>query len=271
MSGSKEIAFYNPRMTIGDYIWEIFSNIYYFAKDFQTLLAALIVIFGGRAVYRREMKIHREKQKEKSKATALYLQNKIEEILTSLVAFSTLAVEQFNSQKKEIGKGVNPLETLLPMTAGFYDKEDFFTNREILTDIYFLEIEKKSISLFFSSFEELRIILKGPAYPWDLPSGLKKGNLGEAEFKLIKQTNLEIYKMYLAYIESPLKWGIRAVETLHQAEAASRFAGVRSKGRIQDWHALVAQKDELVATMRQQKYADLLPSYNTIAYMEGRA
>ena len=203
-------------MTIGDYIWEIFSNIYYFAKDFQTLLAALIVIFGGRAVYRREMKIHREKQKEKSKATALYLQNKIEEILTSLVAFSTLAVEQFNSQKKEIGKGVNPLETLLPMTAGFYDKEDFFTNREILTDIYFLEIEKKSISLFFSSFEELRIILKGPAYPWDLPSGLKKGNLGEAEFKLIKQTNLEIYKMYLAYIESPLKWGIRAVETLSE-------------------------------------------------------
>ena len=69
----------------------------------------------------------------------------------------------------------------------------------------------------------------------------------------------------------PSKTLIRAVETLHRAEAASRFAGVRSRGKIHDWHALVAQKDELVASMRQSKYIDLLPSYNTIAYMEGPA
>ena len=64
---------------------------------------------------------------------------------------------------------------------------------------------------------------------------------------------------------------IRATETLHQARAASRFAGVRARADLEDWGALIAQKDALVATMRQQKYADLLPSYNTIAYMEGRA
>ena len=46
----------------------------------------------------------------------------------------------------------------------------------------------------------------------------------------------------------PSKTLIRAVEPLHQAGAASRFAG-----------------------MRQAKYADLLPAYNTIAYIEGRA
>ncbi|MEE9249876.1 MAG: FAD-dependent oxidoreductase, partial [Alphaproteobacteria bacterium] len=40
---------------------------------------------------------------------------------------------------------------------------------------------------------------------------------------------------------------------------------------LEDWRALIAQKDELVATMRQDKYAGLLPSYNTIAYMEGPA
>jgi mercury(II) reductase len=69
----------------------------------------------------------------------------------------------------------------------------------------------------------------------------------------------------------PSKTLIRAAQTLHQAETASRFAGVRSKGEIQDWHALVAQKDELVASMRQSKYIDLLPSYNNIAYLEGPA
>ena len=69
----------------------------------------------------------------------------------------------------------------------------------------------------------------------------------------------------------PSKNLIRATETLHQAQAATRFAGIRAGADLEDWRALIAQKDELVATMRQQKYADLLPSYNTIAYMEGRA
>ncbi len=69
----------------------------------------------------------------------------------------------------------------------------------------------------------------------------------------------------------PSKTLIRATETIHQADAAARFAGIRAQGRIQDWRALVGQKDELVSSLRQAKYVDLLPSYNTVAYMEGQA
>ncbi len=69
----------------------------------------------------------------------------------------------------------------------------------------------------------------------------------------------------------PSKTLIRAAETLHQASAAARFAGVQAEGRIADWRALVRQKDELVSSLRQAKYIDLLPSYNTVAYLEGRA
>lgn len=69
----------------------------------------------------------------------------------------------------------------------------------------------------------------------------------------------------------PSKTMIRATEALHHAQTASRFAGIRAKGQIADWRALVRQKDELVASMRQAKYIDLLPSYNTVAYREGVA
>src|SRR6266851_5330601 len=69
----------------------------------------------------------------------------------------------------------------------------------------------------------------------------------------------------------PSKTMIRATETLYHAEVASRFAGIRAEGRITDWQAVVHQKDELVASLRQAKYVDLLPSYNTIAYREGQA
>ncbi len=69
----------------------------------------------------------------------------------------------------------------------------------------------------------------------------------------------------------PSKNLIRAVEALHQSEAASRFAGIRGRASLEDWRALVAQKDALVTSMRQEKYADVLPAYNTIAYQEGPA
>ncbi len=69
----------------------------------------------------------------------------------------------------------------------------------------------------------------------------------------------------------PSKTLIRAAETLHQARAASRFEGIEARSGVTDWRALVAQKDELVAGLRQAKYADLLPAYNSIAYMEGPA
>lgn len=69
----------------------------------------------------------------------------------------------------------------------------------------------------------------------------------------------------------PSKTLIRAAETLHQAHAASRFAGIEAKGRLRDWSALVAQKDELVASLRQTKYADLLPHYEGVTYLDGPA
>ncbi len=69
----------------------------------------------------------------------------------------------------------------------------------------------------------------------------------------------------------PSKTLIRATETLHQAAAASRFAGVRARADVEDWAAVIADKDELVASLRQAKYADLLPAYDSIAYVEGPA
>lgn len=69
----------------------------------------------------------------------------------------------------------------------------------------------------------------------------------------------------------PSKTLVRAAETLHQADAAARFAGIRAKGQLYDWAAAVRQKDELVANLRQSKYADLLPAYNNISYVEGQA
>jgi len=69
----------------------------------------------------------------------------------------------------------------------------------------------------------------------------------------------------------PSKALIRAAETLHNARAAARFAGVSAHAEILDWRATVRQKDELVAAMRQAKYADLLPTYNNVAYREGPA
>ncbi|MGD9846491.1 mercury(II) reductase [Pseudorhodoplanes sp.] len=69
----------------------------------------------------------------------------------------------------------------------------------------------------------------------------------------------------------PSKTLIRAAETLHQAGVAHRFAGIRAKANAEDWAATIRQKDELVAGLRQSKYADLLPAYNTISYVEGQA
>jgi mercuric reductase len=69
----------------------------------------------------------------------------------------------------------------------------------------------------------------------------------------------------------PSKTLIRAAESLHGAQVAARFAGIRGQSTLEDWRALIAQKDELVASLRQAKYVDLLPEYNTITYVEGPA
>tara|TARA_R110000868_G_scaffold109824_1_gene298166 strand:- start:122 stop:1549 length:1428 start_codon:yes stop_codon:yes gene_type:complete len=66
----------------------------------------------------------------------------------------------------------------------------------------------------------------------------------------------------------PSKAMIRAGEAIHAAHAASRFPGVTGQAKLQDWAALVASKDELVETLRQKKYADLLPSYELVDYFD---
>lgn len=69
----------------------------------------------------------------------------------------------------------------------------------------------------------------------------------------------------------PSKTMIRAAEALYGARAAGRFAGLAGEANIVDWGSLVAQKDELVTMLRQKKYADLLPAYDGITYLEGAA
>ena len=69
----------------------------------------------------------------------------------------------------------------------------------------------------------------------------------------------------------PSKALIRAAEAVHHANAASRFAGISAQARVTDWKALRTQKDALVASLRQAKYIDLLPAYNGVAYLEGKA
>ncbi|MEQ9191132.1 MAG: mercury(II) reductase [Alphaproteobacteria bacterium] len=69
----------------------------------------------------------------------------------------------------------------------------------------------------------------------------------------------------------PSKTLIRAVETVHQARSAYRFAGIEAHGCLGDWAALAQQKDGLVAELRQTKYLDLLPQYEGVTYTDGPA
>jgi mercury(II) reductase len=69
----------------------------------------------------------------------------------------------------------------------------------------------------------------------------------------------------------PSKNLIRAAEALHQGTAAPRFAGLGGKLELEDWHATLRQKGELVARLRQAKYVDLLADYGAITYIEGPA
>lgn len=69
----------------------------------------------------------------------------------------------------------------------------------------------------------------------------------------------------------PSKTLIRAAEASHAAKSVARFPGLAGVATLTDWSALMAAKDELVATLRRQKYADLLPGYETIDYIEGQA
>ncbi len=69
----------------------------------------------------------------------------------------------------------------------------------------------------------------------------------------------------------PSKTLIRAMETVHRGNSASRFDGLERTARIANWKALVQQKQQLVNDLRKAKYEDILPEYSNISYVEGRA
>ena len=69
----------------------------------------------------------------------------------------------------------------------------------------------------------------------------------------------------------PSKTLIRAMDGVHGARTLARFAGIEAAARVTDWSALVAQKDELVAELRQTKYMDVLSAYPAITYVDGQA
>jgi len=69
----------------------------------------------------------------------------------------------------------------------------------------------------------------------------------------------------------PSKTLIRAGQALHDTRAALRFAGLNTTANVDNWRALTEQKDELVHSLRQAKYLDLLPEYRGITYVEGEA
>ncbi len=69
----------------------------------------------------------------------------------------------------------------------------------------------------------------------------------------------------------PSKAMIRAMDTLHVAKVAQRFNGVSANAEVTDWQAVIRQKQALVDELRAAKYIDVLPSYNSIAYLKGQA
>lgn len=66
----------------------------------------------------------------------------------------------------------------------------------------------------------------------------------------------------------PSKTMIRAAEAIHGANAVRRFAGLSGSAQVDDWAALMAGKEALVSGLRQKKYADLLPGYEYITYVD---
>ncbi|WP_424983819.1 mercury(II) reductase [Maritalea sp. S77] len=69
----------------------------------------------------------------------------------------------------------------------------------------------------------------------------------------------------------PSKALIRATEALHASSAAKRFNGIEVTSRLTSWSDVVRQKQQLVDELRGVKYADLLPSYENVDYIEGQA
>ena len=66
----------------------------------------------------------------------------------------------------------------------------------------------------------------------------------------------------------PSKAMIRAAEAVHGGAAAGRFPGVDPCTPKVNWTDLVNGTADLVAEMRQKKYADLLPQYKGVDYLD---
>lgn len=99
------------------------------------------------------------------------------------------------------------------------------------------------------------------------------GALRPEHFAIVSANNCSSFRKsaIFARISSRCRAATGAAETLHQAGTAARFAGIAAKAHADDWDATVRQKDDLVGSLRQSKYADLLPAYNNISDIEGRA
>ena len=68
----------------------------------------------------------------------------------------------------------------------------------------------------------------------------------------------------------PSKTLIRAAEAHHRA-GRHAFAGIESSSRVADFGAVIRQKHELVAQLRQAKYLDVVGPLSGVRLVEGRA
>lgn len=69
----------------------------------------------------------------------------------------------------------------------------------------------------------------------------------------------------------PSKTLIRAVGAAHDARAAARFAGIAARGHLTDWSIQARQKDELVGTLREGSYVEVLRRHSNVVHRQGHA
>ena len=68
----------------------------------------------------------------------------------------------------------------------------------------------------------------------------------------------------------PSKNLIRAAETVHKANY-NAFDGIRTSGRVNDFHALIEAKRQLIHGLRERKYIDNIKELESFEYIEGYA
>lgn len=68
----------------------------------------------------------------------------------------------------------------------------------------------------------------------------------------------------------PSKNLIRASESLHKSNH-NPFAGIKTSAKTENFNSLINEKRELVASLREQKYIDIIKDMNNFELIEGRA